>query len=162
MRIAASIAQGIALAADCPVARFPGSEVVIRSAQAAHPQLIDARWLAIIPSRGDSYYLSLYQANEASGLTLLRGDALVSSMPQWLHQELSRPQVIFAGGGLPSWLPAAGPLDSLGQVEPNAAALVEPARLAHAQGHSVLGELALPIYVGGDSPWQKSHERDPR
>ena len=38
----------------------------------------------------------------------------------------------------------------------NAAAMIEPVRQVHANGLSKSAEMALPIYVEGDSPWRKS------
>ena len=38
----------------------------------------------------------------------------------------------------------------------NAASMIEPVRQVHANGLSKSADMALPIYVEGDSPWRKS------
>ena len=64
VRIAASVAQGIAMASGCPVVPMAGSEILLRSALSAlnKPSTVGASsassnkiWLTVVPSRAEAY-----------------------------------------------------------------------------------------------------------
>ena len=158
VRIAASVAQGIAMASGASVVPMPGSEIVLRSALHASPSSADNRqcWLTVVPSRADAFYLAVYQQTEGSALSLLREDRLHTEAPDWLT-ELPVPVTELKGlGPRPTWLDANIPFAHQTENEMNAIAMIERVREEHANGLSKPAEMALPIYVEGDSPWRKS------
>jgi hypothetical protein len=53
-------------------------------------------------------------------------------------------------------LDANSPFADQAENEMNAIAMIERVREEHANGLSKPAEMALPIYVEGDSPWRKS------
>ena len=58
-------------------------------------------------------------------------------------------------GVTPNWLPKQLSDSCVGAVIPSAQRMIDVAREADQRGDSVAAELALPIYVQGDSPWRK-------
>ncbi len=165
VRIAASVSQAIALAAGCPVVPIPSSQVLADTAQAETGL---TTWVSCIRSRGTSYYLALYE-NEKKNETApghnrcTQAEMLCQSPPEWLRSvldagESQAPDVVggvVAGivGEMPPWLPECG-LTHI-TLPPSAKVMVARTRAYHAQGSSVDAELALPVYVQGDSPWVK-------
>ena len=156
VRIAASVAQGVAMACGCKVVPQRGSSVIVNSwAQAPE----DAENIVcLVASRGQSFYVSEH-SKQSSQWVLNRVDELYDELPVWLEvlaQKVSSGTVQLAViGTLPSWLPEPLSRCSVGEVAPDAQSMVWFARKTHEQGDSVGPELALPIYVQGDSPWRK-------
>ena len=166
VRISASAAQAVAVAANALVVPVPSSKVLAFTAATTNPG--SATIVCSLPSRGQAYYLSAYRrigsdalasevlANDV--LAVIYSDELVESCPAWLLQ-------LAAGEGdsgdfeivgtAPSWL-----ADDLAErvryeVHPAASEMVSYARRVHEQGQSLPPEQALPLYVTGDSPWRK-------
>lgn len=164
VRIAASIAQGVAMASGCPVVPMAGSEILLRSVLAEFKQgqttgassVASAKtWLTVVSSRADAYYLALYNWSQENGedvLTTVHEDRLHTESPQWLQTGLHSLSLV---GPRPSWLSEALAFEQTLDLAPNAQAMVLPVRLAHRLGRSQPAQDALPIYVEGDSPWKK-------
>ena len=157
VRIAASVTQGVAMASGARVVPLPGSEIVLRSALHADTSLTKEQyWLTVVPSRADAFYLAVYAQTEGSSLALLHENRLYTQTPDWLTQ-LPVPLTELKGlGPRPAWLDANIPFAGETENDMNAASMIEPVRQAHANGLSKSADMALPIYVEGDSPWRKS------
>ena len=95
VRIAASIAQGLAMASECLVVPMAGSEILLHSAL-AEPSLSAAlasssaeatkTWLTVVPSRAEAYYLALYSHSREDGaevITAVHEDRLYTNL-EWL------------------------------------------------------------------------------
>ncbi len=163
VRIAASIAQGLAMASDCPVVAMAGSEVLLRSAlahtlQSQPAQILPPRWLTVVPSRADAFYLGLYRVDNRDDCAELipeQSERLYTQVPDWLtHQPPNVPSLALAGPR-PLWLPVSLRFQAEVDLEPNARVMNAAVRRAHESGNSVAAQAALPIYVDGDSPWNK-------
>jgi tRNA threonylcarbamoyladenosine biosynthesis protein TsaB len=163
VRIAASIAQGLAMASDCPVVAMAGSEVLLRSAldlslQSQPAQNLPACWLTVVPSRADAFYLGLYRvenSDDCSELIPEQVERLYTQVPDWLTHQLDRDPNLGLAGPRPSWLAASVRFQTEVDLEPNARMMTAAVRRAHESGNSVAAQAALPIYVDGDSPWNK-------
>ena len=136
---------------------LPGSEIVLRSALHADTSLTKEQyWLTVVPSRADAFYLAVYAQTQGSSLALLHENRLYTQTPDWLTQ-LPVPLTELKGlGPRPAWLDANIPFAGETENDMNAASMIEPVRQAHANGLSKSADMALPIYVEGDSPWRKS------
>lgn len=158
VRIAASIAQGIALASNALVVPMPGSEVLLRTAlgEASSGSSTAQRWLTVVHSRAEAFYLALYDTNTKNEVIAQRQDRLYTEPPSWL-QDLDFAKGSVRGiGPCPPWLSAHAPFEDFGDGGLNAAAMLETTRQRYREGEASPGHLALPIYVDGDSPWQKN------
>ena len=166
VRIAASVAQGIAMASGSKVVAIKGSEVLVRSAieDKTLTRYGDGgestNWLALIPSRADAYYVSLYQQNGAE-LSVLIADQLLLEPANWVDVLAS--DITAQGehtlkiiGAMPSWMPK--PLESygVGTPIPDARVMLGQVRQQFVDGTAQDAEYALPVYVDGDSPWRKT------
>jgi len=164
VRIAASVAQGIAMASGCPVVPMAGSEILLRSALSAlnKPSTVGASsassnkiWLTVVPSRAEAYYLALYNQsceNAEHVVTAFHEDRLYTQPPEWLATWEPSWGLV---GPRPSWLPGTITFEQVEDPAPNAQSMVQPVRQVHSLGRSKAAEHALPIYVEGDSPWKK-------
>lgn len=168
VRIAASVAQGIGMASGARVVPLPGSEIALRSALYTHPGNADAGntapspshgrqcWLTVVPSRADAFYLAVYEQIADGTLLPLHDDRLYTDSPDWLTA-LPVPLTELRGlGPRPDWLDPNIPFVSQTGTDMNAVAMIERVRQMHAQGQSQPAQMALPIYVEGDSPWRKN------
>jgi tRNA threonylcarbamoyladenosine biosynthesis protein TsaB len=163
VRIAASIAQGVAMASDCSVVPMAGSEILLRSALAQPKQrrkngaslvLPSKSWLTVVSSRADAYYLALYTVSEENEnlITVVHEDRLYTECPQWLQ---IGQQSLSLVGPRPPWLSEALVFEQTLDLAPNAQAMIQTVRRAGSLGQSQPAQQALPIYVEGDSPWKK-------
>ena len=114
-------------------------------------------WLTVVPSRADAFYLAVYQQTEGTALLVLREDRLYTEAPDWL-MELPIPVTALKGlGPRPAWLDPNIPFATQTESDMNAVAMIDRVRQVHANGLSKPAEMALPIYVEGDSPWRKNN-----
>lgn len=143
VRLAASATQALALAADAPVLALSSSRLLAHSVNVdgGAPDSV----LTSIRSRGDSYYLALWQARGN-----VREDALYDAAPQWLD-DLAGDQGVVVAGELPTWLSATMARVAVDRI--SASALLEVAVQDYAAGCGRDPEWALPVYLQGDSPW---------
>lgn len=164
VRIAASIAQGIAMASGCSAVPMAGSEILLRSALSrVHPNATQTgsnaqfkkSWLTVVPSRADAFYLARYSQSRDNGevvITAEHADRLYTECPQWLGAAERGLSLV---GPRPRWLPESVTFHHTEEVAPMAKAMIVPVRQTHSLGQSLPALDALPIYVEGDSPWQK-------
>jgi hypothetical protein len=143
-----------------------GSEVLVRSAiedktltgysHSGEP----TTWLALIPSRADAYYVSLYQQNGAE-LSVVIADQLQLEPAGWI--EALAADITAQGentlkiiGAMPSWMPSALEPYFVGTPIPDAKVMLGQVRQQYLDGGAQEAEYALPVYVDGDSPWRKT------
>ena len=166
VRIAASVTQGLALASASKVVAMKGSEILVRSA--GEDNTLDGytsggeatNWLAVIPSRADAYYVSLYQQIDAE-LSVLVEDQLMLEASDWIEalaQDITAQgkNTLKIIGAMPDWMPGALTSAFVGTPVPDARVMISQVRQLYANGSAQGVEYALPIYVEGDSPWRKS------
>ena len=166
VRIAASVAQGIAMASNSKVVAMKGSEVLVRSA-IEDKTLIGFRdagestnWLALIPSRADAYYVSLYQQSGAE-ISVVIADQLLLEPPDWIEElavdiTARGENTLKIIGAMPSWMPKALDPCCVGTPLPDARVMLCQVRQQYIDGTAQDAEYALPVYVKGDSPWRKN------
>ena len=158
VRIAASVAQGIAMACACNVVPQRCSDILVRS-WAQCPATVQ-QVVCAVPSRAQSFYLSAHVGGPGRW-SQLYADQLCDQPPQWLSDIIQHSDLSSSGlamiGARPSWLVDELQACSHGEVIPDAQTMIGAARTAHKEGRSVGPEFALPIYVQGDSPWRKRH-----
>lgn len=166
VRIAASVAQGIAMASNSKVVAMKGSEVLVRSAIEDKTLTIysdygqSTNWLALIPSRADAYYVSLYQQSGAE-ISVVIADQLLLEPADWI--EALAADITAQGentlkiiGAMPSWMPKVLEPYWVGIPMPDARVMLSQVRQQFIDGTGQDPEYALPVYVDGDSPWRKS------
>ena len=156
VRIAASVAQGIAFGSDACVLPIASTLALAEAARAEAPGF-DADevqgLISIIRSRRDAYYLAGFQCVD-SGLRPHREARLLDRAPAW--PELDDPQWRVVGP-MPSWL--ADRVSSRRWLADTATDGTTVAKLGIAafgreEGRSP--EFGLPTYIEGDSPWRPS------
>jgi tRNA threonylcarbamoyladenosine biosynthesis protein TsaB len=154
VRIAASLAQGIAFAAGARVVPISSSLALATAAlECIGSQPSPKGILTITRSRRDAHYLAGFRAGNG---------ALVQVVDDRLHQGTSAPQSLpgagwIAVGDRPEWWTEAG--SSMRFLDNCAATAGTVGRLALEAWNA--GEVfdpaaALPRYVFGDSPWQRT------
>lgn len=147
VRIAASVAQGVAFACDALVAPVPSPLALAEAARNRRPDGV-GRLITVTRSRRDAYYLAGFNVSDS--------DRPVPWLHARLHQGESPPQdlpadCIGAGDRPPWWSEGVPFLDDLRVT----ASIVGTLALGMLQrGECVTAEAALPIYVSGDSPWR--------
>jgi tRNA threonylcarbamoyladenosine biosynthesis protein TsaB len=145
IRIAASVAQGVAYAAGARVVPVPSSRAL---ALAAGRPGRYGEVVTVTRSRRDAFYLARYR---------LGADALPErTQGDHLHQGDSAPADLGEGtpgvGDRPPWWPAGH--EFLTDVAVTGRVVGELALTMLDAGEAVAPEAALPIYVSGDSPWR--------
>jgi tRNA threonylcarbamoyladenosine biosynthesis protein TsaB len=156
VRIAASAAQGIALALDIPVAPISTHEVLACSAvRLARP---DGGVVTAVTSRRNELLLATW-ANEDDGCVSMRDVCAVAlqDAAEWLAPYAG---FAVAGDGVDALAAevAAGRIPTLldsGVRYPDARDIIPLARRAWHAGTVVGAEAALPRYLEGDTPWRK-------
>lgn len=166
VRIAASVAQGIAMANSCKVVPVRGSQVLIQSAAAdpaINPHLRNSQitqCIVFIPSRADAYYVSLYE-KDGEQIRPLIEDELLIEPTDWMRNlvaEYARntAKLLRIIGTLPTWVPCELNEWLVGNPIPDARVMISLARRQYLQGAGYDAEYAIPFYVKGDSPWRKN------
>ncbi len=153
VRIAASLAQGVAFAVDARVLPVSSSRALATEALngiGSGPGLKGI--LTITRSRRDAYYLAGFERD---------GEQLIRVIEDALHQGASAPQSLpgsgwIAVGDLPGWWPE---LETTMQFLPGcsvtAGTVGRLAMSAWRAGAGLDPAMALPRYVSGDSPWRR-------
>ena len=156
VRIAASVAQGVAMACGCPVVPQRCSDILVRSWAQCPPTL--ELVISVVPSRAQSFYVSAHSGG-AGMWSQQYTDQLCDAAPEWLRDIAAsadlQPTAVAIIGAMPVWLPDELKACSRGEVIPDARDMISTARSTHEEGRSVSAEFALPIYIQGDSPWRK-------
>ncbi len=153
VRMAASVTQALSYAAAAKVVPVPSARVWLESALSS--QSSAGYWLTSIKSRGEAHYLTLYKVADGQ-VSLLQASSLVDGMPQWLTDCQPNWADFKVVGQYPNWLAAPLAERWVAKIEPSARAILNYVSRAHEAGESVTPELALPVYVDGDSPWVKA------
>ncbi len=145
VRIAAAVAQAIALGAGARVAAVSST---LALAVAAIEQLAVADGVVVsIRSRRDAFYLASFSIADGEP-TAWRPDRLLTACPDWADFAGDWPLV----GDPPPWLPADAPVPP--EVTVGAGLIARLGARAIAEGGGLDPELGLPAYVQGDSPWR--------
>lgn len=147
VRIAASAAQAIALAAGASMLRVSSSEAMAE--QVLKTLAVDGGVVTAIRSRRDLYYLAAYQAIDGAPVrshvdTLYDvepDDGFVSRYGQWTLT-----------GETPGWWQGSPAVEAA----VDAHAILDVAERMLLAGEAVDPALGLPDYFSGDSPWRKS------
>lgn len=153
VRLAVSVTQGIAMAAE---ARVLGVTTSLALALHARNCGVD-RCVTLVPSRADSWYVAAFQSgatDDGSGLVQQVADQLFSAPPPWIAD------YPIASGGRPSWL--SGHIELIAEDLNPAATVLDHACASWAlcsrsnfEGSAWTdAEFGLPVYVEGDHPWQ--------
>ncbi len=147
VRIAASVAQALALGAGASVAPVSST---LALAVAAIEQLAVADGIVVsIRSRRDAFYLASFSIADGQP-TVWRRDQLLTACPASADFANGWPWV----GDQPPWLPADAPF--LSEVTVGAGLIARLGARVLAEGRGLDPELGLPAYVQGDSPWRTS------
>jgi tRNA threonylcarbamoyladenosine biosynthesis protein TsaB len=156
VRLAAATAQALAVAAGALVVPVASSAALAARALAT-PALSGAAGAGAVAtcihSRGDAFYLALYQA-AGEGVVAAIDDALWSEPPPWID-----PDRMSLAGLVPHWLADWPETQYLREATPTAGALLDFALQAFADGSAVDAAWGLPRYLEGDSPWRTAAER---
>ena len=153
VRIAASLAQGVAFAVDARVLPVSSSRALATEALTgigSEPGLKGI--LTITRSRRDAYYLAGFQRD---------GEQLIRVIEDVLHQGASAPQSLpgaewVAVGDRPGWWPEVETtMQFLADCTVTAKTVGRLAMKAWSAGGGLDPAMALPRYVSGDSPWRR-------
>ena len=155
VRLAASITQAIALASNSKVVPIRSSEVL--SASYLKQNIGNQREIICVQrSRANIYYISAFRCDPDGELEQIQEDRLFGKLDGWLKEfTLDRDDFVVLGD-LPDWFPNEASERHESNVIPDAGVMIEIGKRRHEQNLSVEAELALPIYVEGDTPWKKS------
>lgn len=147
IRIAASVAQGVAYAAGARVVPVPSSRALALALATASPGRC-GEVITVTRSRRDAHYLAVYRIASGALPERIRTD--------YLHQGTSAPAELPDGapgvGDRPPWWPAGR--EFLTDVAVTGRVVGELALVMLDAGGALPPEAALPIYVSGDSPWR--------
>ena len=154
VRLAASITQAIALASNSKVVPIRSSEVLsasyVKQNVRTHREII-----CVQRSRANIYYISAFRSRQDGELAQIQEDRLFGKLDVWLKGSIQDRDDFVVLGDFPDWFPSEASEKYESEVIPDAGVMVEIAKLRHEQNLSVEAELALPIYVEGDTPWKK-------
>jgi tRNA threonylcarbamoyladenosine biosynthesis protein TsaB len=147
VRIAAACIQALALARDLPVLPVASAEALAAAARRIGLVPHDGVLLTSIRSRARHYYLSGFASRE---------DRTVCVEPVQLYDSDARVPDILRNpvlriGAQPEWWQSGDWQD----ISATAADILDIAMPALERNQGVSAEQALPIYVLGDTPWQR-------
>ncbi len=147
IRIAASVAQAVALAAKASILPVSSTLALASAALEREPAIANGI-LACIRSRRDAWYLAAYGVADGK-LQQRHPDCLVQANPGW-------PEVgdgwLFVGDR-PTWLDADR--ECRDDIAAGAGLIARLGAAAAARGEGREPEFGLPVYLADDSPWQK-------
>lgn len=152
VRIAAAVAQALALGAGASVAPVSSTRAL---AVAAIEQLpLEDGVVVSIRSRRDAFYLASFRIADGEPAAW-HPDQLLTACPDWADFANGWPLV----GDPPPWLPADA--SALSEVTVGAGLIARLGARTLAEGGGLDPELGLPAYVQGDSPWRTANEATP-
>ena len=143
VRIAAAVAQSIALVADALVVPVASSRAMLAASGLQSGQVV-----TVTRSRGDAYYLAGYRGGD-DGWELVLPDALHTQWPRALRDE-----GWVAVGDHPPWQEAAEVPQWRGEVRVDASHIAELGVQGLQANEGRDPADGLPRYVSGDTPWQ--------
>ena len=88
-------------------------------------------------------------------LERIQEDRLFGKLDGWLKDAIQDLDDFVVLGDLPDWFPNEASERHESDVIPDAGVMIEIGKRRHEQNLSLEAELALPIYVEGDTPWKK-------
>ncbi len=153
-RIAVSVAQGIAFAADKPVIPVSTLQTI---AQGAHRRDQSQQIWVAIDAHANQVYQQQFQYDSSCQL-MLPCSAVSAVAPENLESPVPNSDFCAVGDGWTVYaekIARPANIKVLAEWLPNAIDLVPIAVNAFAQGDAISAEQAQPIYVRGTSPWQK-------
>ena len=145
VRIAASVAQALALGAGASVVPVSSTLALAVAAIEQHP--VEDGVVVSIRSRRDAFYLASFSIVDGEPAPRYP-DQLLTTCPDWADFAQGWP----LAGDPPPWLPANAPV--LPEVTMGAGLIARLGARALTQGGGLDPELGLPAYVQGDSPWR--------
>ena len=155
VRLAASITQAIALASNSKVVPIRSSEVL--SASYLKQNVKNQREIICVQrSRANIFYISAFGRRSDGELEQIQEDRLFGKLDSWLKDAIQDRDDFVVLGDFPDWFPDEASERYENDIIPDAGVMVEIGKLRHEKNLSVDAELALPIYVEGDTPWKKS------
>ena len=144
VRLAASVAQAVALGAGARIAPVSSS---LALAVGAVRRLRPKQGLVVsIRSRREAFYLASFDVVEGQAHPR-QPDQLLDACPDWAELAAGWPIV----GDRPPWLPAGTAHFDLAV---GAGLIARLGAAAFAAGKALPPELGLPTYVSGDTPWR--------
>jgi tRNA threonylcarbamoyladenosine biosynthesis protein TsaB len=157
VRIAAGIAQGVALGRDLPVIPVSTLEVLAATALMHWPEAPGA--VCALSSRAGESYVGIY-AGPALQPRRMVPDAALGSNDLELPAIVT-PAWVFCGDAIPVFGAALAAqlgtgLELRPELLPEAAALVRVAATRLAAGAWVDAAAAVPVYLQGELPWRKT------
>ncbi len=166
-RIAASVTQGLAFAANARVIPVSSLQALAHSYLQHHSQLGRAPLLVVLDAHMDEYYAACYQFNAKGDLQhTFMSDCLLSatSLRKWLSDF---DEAVLLGNGLPVLLEkSASSLsenllrrlelvdETARSTEINANSVLAIAENAWREGEHLAAEQALPVYLRERSAWK--------
>jgi tRNA threonylcarbamoyladenosine biosynthesis protein TsaB len=156
LRIAAGVAQGIALGADIPL--VPVSTLAVLAATALSEYGSAPGVICALPSRTGELYLGVYAATDGAPVAIVP-DASLRQPDVDLPPSVTTAW-LFAGEAVSLLAPA---LQRRGFAEPPAAVVLHPharalvwlAEVSFARDGGVDAAAAVPVYLQGELPWRK-------
>ena len=145
VRIAASVAQALALGAGAMVA--PVSSTLALAVAGIEQLDVEDGVVVSIRSRRDAFYLASFSIADGEPIAH-REDQLLAACPDWADFANGWPLV----GDPPPWLPADAPVRP--EVTVGGGLIARLGAQAFAEGRGLDPELGLPTYVQADSPWR--------
>jgi tRNA threonylcarbamoyladenosine biosynthesis protein TsaB len=150
IRIAASVCQGLALAADAGVVPIPSSLALARTWFDLHAADTD-QIVTITQSKRDAWYAAGYTRRGWDVVRFIE-DHLTQDSFAWELLEERHTNVI---GDIPGWLAGAPEyVNHVDGVQMQIGSLLRCIDQSIAGGKVLDVELGLPVYLQADSPWQ--------
>lgn len=153
VRIAASVAQGLAFALSLAVVRVSTLEVLAHTALRSVPH---ARGVVVgSASRADEMFLAAFRVRSGVGQTVLErivDDRIVKQSAVMLPEEIG--EGWYAAGDRVEALSGLVTLGTSGIRHPQARDLIALARRESSAGRAVAADVAWPVYLDGDGPWR--------
>ena len=155
VRLAASITQAIALASNSRVVPIESAEVLGASYLKQNVGT-EKKTICVQRSRANMFYISAFRCRPDGELERIQEDRLFGKLDGWLKDATQDFDDFVVLGDLPDWFPNEANERHESDVIPDAGVMIEIGKRRHEQNLSLEAELALPIYVEGDTPWKKS------
>jgi tRNA threonylcarbamoyladenosine biosynthesis protein TsaB len=158
VRIAAGIAQGIALGLDLPVVPISSLAALAHAAAIANAVEDGDRIVATIRSRPDETYVAVYRV-AGSRCIALTDETIANAASREPPVEIDA-RTLFVGDATTHYAAAIAAVGCRVDAAalPRAAAVARLAFDAFARGETVVAAAALPVYLQGTGPWRKLAE----
>ncbi|MFP6815210.1 MAG: tRNA (adenosine(37)-N6)-threonylcarbamoyltransferase complex dimerization subunit type 1 TsaB [Pseudomonadales bacterium] len=159
VRIAAAVAQGIAFGTGAVIVPVASSLTKVHSA-VRNLTPTATRLVTMTRSHRDAYYLAGFTHREGVIRQVVE-DVLCTRWPVDFEQS----EWVAVGNKPPWWgselLADEAAVQWAGEIQCSAAVIAELGAAAHKTGNALDPAAGLPIYVDGDSPWNRLRHEDP-